>query len=61
VTWRHDRAMTDNQVKTLLCHPGILARHQGQYRWPGQRALAVRAAHGLSLVGSWLTAARLPD
>ena len=26
VTRRHDRAVADNEVKALLCHPGILAR-----------------------------------
>ena len=26
VTGCHDRAIADNQVKALLCHPGILAR-----------------------------------
>src|SRR6516162_9808066 len=39
MTGRHDHALTDNQVKTLLCHPGILARHQRQCRWPGRFAL----------------------
>ena len=35
VTRRHDRAVADNEVKTLLCHPGILARRYRQGRWPG--------------------------
>jgi len=27
VTGRDDRAVADNEVKALLCHPGIVARH----------------------------------
>jgi hypothetical protein len=44
VTGRHDRAMADNQVKTLLPHPRILARRWRPYRRRGSRPGALRCA-----------------
>ena len=38
VTGRHDRAIADNEVKALLCHPGILARRCGRASRPGAAA-----------------------
>jgi len=51
--------LTDNQVQTLLCHPGILARHQRQCRWPGRFALVAGAAHNRAVTVP--AAARVPD
>ena len=49
VTGRHDRAITHNQIKALLCHPGILARRCRQCRWPGPVCGPFgRAADGLA-------------